>query len=109
VSGKTKFEGTACAPLADSLTGMIPLIVRGTCTFVTKIRNAQNAGATAVVVYNNVAGDAITMGNDGTGSDITIPSVMVSRANGLAVRAGIVSATTTFSLDPAGLDSETRG
>jgi minor extracellular serine protease Vpr len=101
VSGTTKFEGAACAPLADSLTGMIPLIVRGTCTFVTKIRNAQNAGATAVVVYNNVAGDAITMGDDGTGSDITIPSVMVSRTNGLAVRAGIVSGTTTFSLDPA--------
>ena len=39
---------------ADSLVGKIPLIDRGTCTFVVKVKNAQNAGAATAVVANNV-------------------------------------------------------
>ncbi len=42
--------------------GKIPLIDRGTCTFVVKVKNAQNAGAAAAVVANNVAGPPIGMG-----------------------------------------------
>ena len=44
-------DGTAptsngCEPFpANSLVGKIPLIDRGTCTFVVKVKNAQNAGA----------------------------------------------------------------
>src|SRR5262249_15417550 len=35
----------ACSALATNLSGKIALISRGNCTFSTKIRNAQNAGA----------------------------------------------------------------
>src|SRR3989442_9407739 len=52
----------------------------------------------AAVVYNNVAGDPIVMG--GTDATITIPSVMVGNANGLAIR-GALGASSTFTLDPA--------
>ena len=38
------------------LTGKAVLIRRGTCGFFVKATNAQNAGAAAVVLYNNVAG-----------------------------------------------------
>ncbi len=42
---------TACSTLpAGSLTGTIALISRGACSFTTKIRNAQTAGATVVLV-----------------------------------------------------------
>lgn len=69
----------ACSALAaGSLTGRIGLISRGTCTFSTKIRNAQNAGAVAVVVVNNVGGTPIAMGQDGTANQPTIPAYMVS-------------------------------
>ena len=47
----------ACSPLAGgSLAGAVALVRRGGCTFYTKAMNAQDAGATAVLVYNNVAG-----------------------------------------------------
>ncbi len=99
VSGLTVSTGLACTPFpAGSLTGMIPLIPRGTCTFHDKILNAQNAGAVAVVVRNNAAGDPIVMGGDSTG--LTIPAVMVSQADGVTIRAALTS-TTTFTLDPA--------
>src|SRR6266540_3733786 len=77
VLGGTSATGTlntACSALAaGSLTGKIALISRGTCTFSTKIRNAQNAGAVAVLVVNNVAGDPTAMAQDGTASRPTVP------------------------------------
>ena len=98
-TGPTSFVGQACTALpAGSLTAQIPLIERGTCFFVVKVKNVQNAGAIAAVVYNNVAGDPIVMG--GTDPTITIPSVMVGNANGLTIRAAL-GASSTFALDPA--------
>ena len=45
-------NGLACSPLAaGSLAGAIALIQRGTCVFSDKINNAQNAGAVAVILY----------------------------------------------------------
>ncbi len=72
-------DGTAlalgCAPLEESLTGKIALISRGTCTFATKIWNAQQAGAVGAIIVNSVAGDPSAMGGDGV-YDPTIPAVM---------------------------------
>ena len=45
-------DGQACSALqAGSLAGTIALILRGNCTFETKLNNAQNAGAIGAVVY----------------------------------------------------------
>ena len=82
----------ACAPLA-SLAGQIALLSRGTCSFSTKIRNAQTAGAHAVVIVNNVGGDPIAMGQDGTPNQPTIPAYMVSMADGIALKAAVGNAT----------------
>ncbi|HWQ22728.1 MAG TPA: S8 family serine peptidase, partial [Gaiellaceae bacterium] len=80
---------TACAALpGGSLTGKIAVVSRGGCTFSTKIRNAQNAGAAAVVVVNNVQGDPIAMGQDGTPNQPTVPAYMV----GLGSRAALIAA-----------------
>jgi subtilisin family serine protease len=80
------FDGTilgqACSTLPPgSLTGKIAVISRGTCTFSTKIRNAQDAGAVAALIVNNVPGSPIAMGQDGTPNQPTIPAYMASRAD----------------------------
>ena len=78
----------ACSALpAHSLDGQIALLSRGTCTFSEKIRAAQDAGAIAVIVVNNVAGDPIAMGRGGIPNEPTIPAVMVSRSDGAALAA----------------------
>lgn len=79
------------------VSGMIALIDRGVCSFTTKVRNAQNAGAIGVIVVNNVAGDPVAMAQDGTTPVPTIPAAMVS----LADRATLVNAagTATMSVD----------
>jgi subtilisin family serine protease len=74
----------ACAPLSEgSLAGHVALIRRGTCTFYAKAYNAMQAGAVAVVLYNNspgrfspnVAGDPA----------ITIPVVAISDTEGVQI------------------------
>ena len=92
----------ACSVLTGgSLTGDIALIRRGSCTFSTKIRNAQDAGAVGVVVVNNVFGPPSAMAQDGTPNQPTIPGVMVSRSlrttlEGLGGTATTINDTRTY-------------
>jgi extracellular elastinolytic metalloproteinase len=75
----------ACEAITNDVSGKIALIDRGACTFVVKVKNAQNAGAVGAIIANN-AGDAIfTMG--GEDATITIPSVMIGQSDGAALRA----------------------
>ncbi len=81
VSDGTASPTLGCNALTNggALSGKIALIDRGTCTFVAKVQNAQNAGAVACVICNNVAGSPIAMG--GTSTTINIPSVMISQSD----------------------------
>jgi len=85
VTYTTTTPTNGCSAISGNLSGRVALIARGTCTFSTKIRNAQNAGALGTLVYNNVAGDPTAMAQDGTPNQPTIPAAMVSRSNGLAM------------------------
>jgi len=79
---------TACSALpGGSLSGKIALISRGTCTFSTKIRNAQNAGAIAVLVGNNTGGDPVAMASDGTANQPTVPAYMLGISDAGTVKA----------------------
>lgn len=81
--------GTACAALpSGSLSGKIALISRGTCSFSTKIRNAETAGALATLVVNNSGGDPVGMAQDGTPNQPTRPAYML----GLEHKAALVAA-----------------
>jgi hypothetical protein len=75
-----------CEPFALPA-GAIALVDRGNCEFQLKTQNAQNAGAAAVVVVNNVAGPPSTMG--GSNPAIVIPAVMVSLDDGTKIKAGL--------------------
>jgi PA domain/LVIVD repeat len=78
--------------------GSIALVDRGFCAFVMKAAVAQAAGASAMIVVNNVAGDPITMG--GTDPAVTITSVMVSQANGATIRGGGLPVSGTIARNP---------
>jgi PKD repeat protein len=95
-----------CLPLINGaeIEGNIALIDRGDCFFVDKVTNAQNAGAVAAIICNNVPGAPITMSGDDTG--VTIPSIMIEQAdcnliktelgNGVAVDVTIEDGGSTF-------------
>ena len=80
---------TACTQISAAVEDKAALVSRGTCDFYTKAVNAQNAGATAVVIYNNVPGLAsITVVGDPA---ITIPVVLIPLADGTALAASLAS------------------
>ena len=97
------FQACTSSGVGDH-TGEVVLISRGSCSFTTKIRNAENAGAVGVIVYNNVAGGAIGMGHDGTNPFPTIPAVMVTMADGQAL---VADAPSTVSITPPIITAET--
>ena len=74
-----------CTAATAPLTGKVALVDRGTCAFTVKALNAQAAGATAMVVANNVGGtDIFAMG--GTERRVKIPSVMISQNDGASLK-----------------------
>jgi hypothetical protein len=81
-----------CTPLtnAAAVAGNIALIERGTCGFVVKAKVAQDAGAVGVIIYNNAANAAAgPPGMAGVDPTVTIPSLSLSRADGLAIVANL--------------------
>ncbi len=82
----TTYPTEACSALTNglSISGNIAVIDRGTCYFTDKVKNAQNAGAIGVIMINNIDGYPITMG--GTDSTVTIPSVMISKSDGINIK-----------------------
>jgi hypothetical protein len=88
----------ACEPLINVVAGRIVLLDRGGCTFTTKVKNAQNAGAIAVVVADSVPG-CPPAGMAGSDPTITIPSVRISQTDGAILRTSIIGMNATLLLD----------
>ena len=82
-----------CSPFSNAaaVAGNIVLIERGFCGFAVKARNATDAGAAAVVIYNNAANATAAppgMADDGiNGAFVTIPTISLRRADGLSILA----------------------
>jgi subtilisin family serine protease len=100
-----------CAPLtnAAAVAGNIAFIIRGTCDFLVKYTNAQNAGAVAIVVFNDGTApdrvEPIVMG--GLNDTITIPGLMISNTIGVQL-AGVSDVTVTLDSVPnPALDDQT--
>ena len=79
-------ENDACEPLTNGpdLVGKVAVIRRGACEFGFKALQAQNEGAVAVIVVNNVEGPPIVMAGGADGELVTIPVLMVSDVVGEA-------------------------
>ena len=99
VHGEIVFENTtthhvACLDLGTLSTKMnqneysenfkILLAYTGQCSIVQKARNAQNAGASMLLLINNNEQDIkdVLLEDDGSGSDIKIPVGLISLSNG---------------------------
>ena len=92
----TTTDGCQAFP-AGFFTEQLALIDRGGgCGFTFKVKNAQDAGATAVIVANNTTGSISMTGSD---PSITIPSLSILQADGTAIKAQLgsgVNATLRF-------------
>ncbi len=88
-----------------AITGNIAVIERGSCNFTAKVKNAENEGAIAVLMINNIDGNPFAMG--GTDATIVIPSIMISREEGIAIINALASQTVnaTLSEDASNLPS----
>jgi len=114
--GGTTTDG--CSPFSNAavVAGSIVLIERGFCGFAVKARNATNAGAIAAVIYNqaaNVNAAPPGMADDGiNGAFVTIPTVSLTRADGLAIVGQLGGGVAmSIGVDPAiraGADSRER-
>jgi bacillolysin len=92
----------ACSALpAGSLAGKIAFIDRGTCAFTIKVKNAQNSGATAVIVGDNAGGNAVA-GMSGADATITIPALRISQNDGTAIKAQLATTTVSATLASGG-------
>jgi len=74
--------------------GKIAVLYRGSCQFGVKATNAQNAGAVAVIVINNVPGTPIVPAAGDVGANVTIPLIIITQDAGAllveALNAGTV-------------------
>lgn len=89
----------ACSAItnAAAINGNIALVDRGNCNFTDKVQNAQNAGAIAVLVCNNVSGAPFTMGGTDPGT-INIPSIMITQSDCATIRAQIPTVNMTINV-----------
>ena len=78
-----------CTPLTNEIGGEIALVIRGTCAFTTKYNNAEAAGASAIIVYNDGADagrvDPIVMSAPGT----NIPGAMIGFNDGALIESTV--------------------
>lgn len=81
---------TSKLPL-DPVAGKIALMNRSTCAYNLQVRSAQKAGAIAVIIVNNVAGNPVQMTLTSLDNFITIPATMISQADGAKIAAQLSS------------------
>ena len=85
VINKTELVGV---PPVGSL--MIMVVERGGCTFVTKVQHAQDAGANACIIVDNKDEVGLPyMADDGKGSTISIPSMLIHKNDGANIAASV--------------------
>jgi serine protease len=81
-------RGTASGALVDgglcdsvgSWNGKVVLCRRGSISFNDKVKNVQNGGGVAAVIYNNVSGNFF--GTLGSGNSSAIPAISLSKEDG---------------------------
>jgi minor extracellular serine protease Vpr len=95
-------DGEACLPFPiGSLTGKIALVMRSpltggsNCGFETKLTDVQGGGAIAAVIYTSADKP---LGSMNVGA-ATLPALMISNADGVAIKKGLGSTPLTARMD----------
>jgi hypothetical protein len=88
----------ACTPILNNVSGKIALVDRGTCGFVVKVKNAQNAGAIGVLVGDN-AFSLPPAGLGGADPTITITSGRISLPDATAMKASLAAGTVNVRME----------
>ncbi len=96
-----------CSAIQNDVSGKIAMIDRGTCGFTIKVKNAQNAGAKAVIIADNVAGSP-PLGLGGTDPTITITAVRISLPDANAIKASLPGVTVKLGVDESVLAGADR-
>ena len=100
--GEANSTNSGCQPndFADFTEGSIALIQRGSCTFEEKSLNAQNAGAVAVVIFNEgqEGREDLFDGALNENNNIEIPVLSASYAVGLSLVTGSENPESTLHL-----------
>lgn len=98
---------SACNPATNAfdISGKIALIKRGGCFFSNKVKAAQDAGATAVIVTDTVPNNPVRLSMSSTGLlGITIPAVFISKEKGDILLAEMANGPVNVKLEiPANL------
>jgi hypothetical protein len=113
INGTVVISDTGAVPPADptgaceaivnapEINGNIAFIRRGICNFDDKVYRAQQAGAIAVIIANNVEPGILVAGGDsivdGVPVSITIPTAVVSKQDGDALLAASPGVQVSFS------------
>ncbi|UKN01136.1 T9SS type A sorting domain-containing protein [Paracrocinitomix mangrovi] len=94
----TAGDSLACNAVVNNLTGKVACLYRGSCEFGVKALNAQNAGAIAVIIINNIPGSPVGMNGGTQGTNVNIPVIMISDVAGATLKAEMeaCSGTTVF-------------
>lgn len=105
----TELDG--CAPLTNSadVAGNVALIIRGGCSFDDKYANAEAAGATGLVVYNDGADPTRVnpIGMGGIDPSRALTGVMISSTNGAAMKAALDNGQTVTVLADSSVQTQT--
>jgi subtilisin family serine protease len=84
-------SGLACSPLpSGSVTGKIVLVLRGTCTFESKLNDVAAGGALAIIVYDNPGNSLFSPGSVTVGL-ATLPALFVNVADGLDLQSRLAN------------------
>jgi len=93
VDGSAAGDSAACGTVinAAQVDGKIAFIYRGICNFSLKAYQAQEAGAVGCVIINNEPGALIGMLAGDNATDVNIPVVFISDADGASLRDSIMA------------------
>ena len=79
----------------DGILTPIFLVDRGHCTFVQKVRNIEKAGGSLAVIIDDGNSDvkSVIMSDDGTGTGIRIPAMIIGKKEGQILKDFLTKST----------------
>jgi hypothetical protein len=101
--GRSTTDGCSVLTNAGAIAGNVAIIDRGTCLFVEKVANAQDADAIGAIIVNNVGDSLLSMA--GIDPTLTIPAIFLGRSDGATIVAELGKGVRARVVTPAARDS----